>query len=122
LGAVGYFLLAGRFVFEGTNAIEICAQHLSAVPEPPSSSGGLSLDPELERIIMECLEKKVDDRPASGLEVADRLRALPIEPWTQEQAADWWDTVGEEIQLHRQLDEEFGGLGTIQAAPVFTDQ
>ncbi|MFW2387668.1 MAG: serine/threonine-protein kinase [Polyangiales bacterium] len=121
LGAVGYFLLAGRFVFEGTNAIEICAQHLSAIPEAPSSSGERDLNPELERIIMECLEKKADDRPASGLEVAERLRALPIEPWTQQQAADWWDTVGEEIKLHRQLDEEFGSLGTIQAVPAFTD-
>ena len=35
LGAVGYYLLTGRFVFEGTNAIEICAQHLSASPGTP---------------------------------------------------------------------------------------
>ena len=121
LGAVGYFLLAGRFVFEGTNAIEICAQHLSAAPEPLSMTGDRDLNPDLELIIMECLEKKAADRPASGLEVAERLRALPIERWTQEQAADWWDTVGEEIKLHRELDAEFGNLGTIQAAPAFTD-
>jgi len=121
LGAVGYFLLSGSFVFEGTNPIEICAQHLSAVPEPPSSNGGRDLNRDLERIIMECLEKKPDDRPASGAEVADRLRALPIERWSQQQAADWWDMVGAEIRAHRELDPELGSLGTIQAAPVFTD-
>jgi serine/threonine protein kinase len=121
LGAVGYFLLSGRFVFEGTNPIEICAQHLSAVPDPPSLTGGCDVNPDLERIIMECLEKKPDDRPASGVEIADRLRALPIERWSQQQAADWWDMVGAEIKVHRELDMEFGSLGTIQAAPVFSD-
>lgn len=120
LGAVGYYLLAGRFVFEGTNAIEICAQHLSATPEPPSVTGEREIDPELERIIMQCLEKKADDRPASAVEIADRLRALSIERWSQQHAALWWDTMGEEIKLHRELDAEFGSLGTIQAAPAFT--
>jgi len=121
LGAVGYFLLTGRFVFEGTNAIEICAQHLSTAPEPPSLTSGRQLNQDLERIIMECLEKKAADRPASGAEIAERLQALPIERWSQEQAAQWWDTIGEEIMLHRELDAEFGSLGTIQAAPAFTD-
>ena len=120
LGAVGYFLLTGRFVFEGTNAIEICAQHLSAVPEPPSLTGGRDLNEDLERIIMECLEKKAANRPASAVEMSDRLSALPIERWSQQQAVHWWDTVGEEIKLHRELDEELGSLGTIQAAPAVT--
>ncbi len=121
LGAVGYFLLSGRFVFEGTNAIEICAQHLSAAPTLPSSAGDRALNQDLERIVMQCLEKKPDARPASCAEIAERLQALPIERWTQQQAAEWWDTIGEEIRLHRELDAEFGSLGTIQAASAFTD-
>ena len=121
LGAVGYFLLSGCFLFEGANAIEICAQHLSTAPEPPSSRGARGLNRDLEGLIMQCLEKKPGDRPSSCLEIVERLQALPIEPWTQQHAADWWDTIGEEIKVHRNLDLEFGSLGTIQARPAFTD-
>ena len=122
LGAVGYFLLSGCFVFEGTNAIEICAQHISTAPTPPSSRAERALNPDFERIIMQCLEKKPGERPASCAEMAERLQALPIEPWSQQQAAEWWDTIGEEIKVHRELDAEFGDLGTIEARPAFTDR
>jgi len=121
LGAVGYYLLAGRFVFEGTSAIEICAQHLSAVPEPPSTVADLDVHPELERIVMQCLEKKRDDRPQSGAELAECLGALPIHRWTQRAAAHWWETVGQEIITHRERHSEVGSLATIQAQPVYTE-
>jgi serine/threonine-protein kinase len=121
LGAVGYYLLTGRFVFEGTNAIEICAQHLSAVPEAPSRAVERSINPGLEHIIMQCLDKKRDERPASGAEIANRLRALDIERWSQQQAERWWDTVGHSIVSSRDSYAEVGNLATIQAGPVFSD-
>ncbi len=71
---------------------------------------------------MQCLEKKPGERPASCVEIAERLQALPIERWSQQQAAEWWDTNGEEIKVHRELDMELGDLGTIQAGPAFTDR
>ncbi len=121
LGAVGYYLLAGRFVFDGTNPIEICAQHLSAQPDPPSFVTQSDVNAELERIIMRCLEKKRDDRPASGVEIAEQLRALPVERWSQQHAARWWETVGAGIIMCRARDAAVGSLATIQAEPVFTD-
>ncbi|MGB5501575.1 MAG: hypothetical protein WBM75_04160, partial [Polyangiales bacterium] len=66
-------------------------------------------------------EKKPGERPASCVEIAERLQALPIAPWSQQQAAQWWETFGEEIKVHRELDSEFGNLGTIHAKPAFTD-
>lgn len=121
LGAVGYYLLTGGFVFEGTNAIEICAQHLSAEPERPSSRLGHPVDPDLERLIMQCLEKKRDDRPSSSLELAKRLSSLTIEPWSQEQAAEWWATIGQDIVLMRDRDLAVGSLATIRAAQLESD-
>ncbi|MGD8825800.1 MAG: serine/threonine-protein kinase [Myxococcales bacterium] len=121
LGAVGYYLLAGRFVFEGTSAIEICAQHLSAAPEPPSTVARHSIHPELEQIIMQCLEKKREDRPASGAELAERLAALPVERWSQRAAARWWETVGQAILAGRSRNFEVGSLATIQAGRVYTE-
>lgn len=115
LGAVGYYLLTGRFVFEGTSAIEICAQHLSAIPEPPSSVTEHDVNPDLERIIMQCLEKKRADRPASGAEIAEQLRELAIERWSQRRAAEWWEGEGRAIIMGRGGDLEVGSLATIQA-------
>ncbi len=121
LGAVGYYLLAGCFVFEGKSAIEICAQHLSAVPEPPSEAARRHVHPELEQIVMQCLEKKRDDRPESGVELAERLRSVPVERWTQQAAAQWWDTKGQSITNRRRRNFEVGSLATIQAGPVYTE-
>jgi serine/threonine-protein kinase len=121
LGAVGYYLLTGRFVFEGTNPIEICAQHLSAIPEPPSSVAERDVNPGLERIIMQCLEKKRDNRPASGAEIAEQLQRLAIDSWSQQHAAQWWETEGNGIIMCRDRDVEVGSLATIQAERVFTE-
>ena len=120
LGAVGYYLLTGGFVFEGTSAIEICAQHLSAEPDLPSHRAERDIDPELEMLVMQCLEKKRDDRPASAAEIAMRLQALAIPAWSQEDAAAWWDTIGRDIALLRD-DLAVGSLATIQAAGMGTD-
>lgn len=120
LGAVGYYLLAGRFVFQGTNAIEICAQHLSAAPEPPSSVAACEVHRELEHIIMQCLEKKRDARPTSAAELASRLAVIPVDRWTQEAAGKWWQAVGQGIVVRRERQSEVGSLATIQAQPVYT--
>lgn len=121
LGAVGYYLLTGDFVFEGSNAIEICAQHLSAEPELPSLRVERQIEPELELLVMQCLQKKREDRPESAIEIALRLEALPIEPWSQRQAADWWATTGRDIILTRGQLTSVGSLATIQAGRLESD-
>lgn len=115
LGAVGYYLLTGGFVFEGDNPIEICAHHLSAEPELPSSRVERAIEPDLEILIMQCLEKKRDDRPSSAVEIAERLQRIAVKPWSQSDAARWWETVGREIIETRTRDIEVGSLATIQA-------
>ncbi|MGB5810709.1 MAG: serine/threonine-protein kinase [Polyangiales bacterium] len=115
LGAVGYYLLTGRFVFEGNNPIEICAQHMSAAPEPLSEVCGHGIDPDLERLIMQCLKKKRDDRPPSGAAVSEALGALSVERWAQEQAAVWWASVGDSLASRRGGNLDVGTLATIHA-------
>ena len=117
LGAVAYYMLTGHFVFDATDAVQILAMHLSATPEPLSAYPGCRIDPELESLIMQCLEKNRDDRPDSGVEISDRLRALPIQRWTQRDAELWWDTVGMRLMAHKAHDPQVGTLETIQAEP-----
>jgi serine/threonine protein kinase len=121
LGAVGYYLLTGGFVFEGENPIEICAQHLSSEPEVPSFRLGHEIKPDLEILIMQCLEKKRDDRPASAVEIAERLQTISVKPWSQGDAAQWWSTVGREIIATRERHIEVGSLATIQAGHQGTE-
>jgi serine/threonine protein kinase len=121
LGAVGYYLLTGCFVFEGDNVMQICMQHLNEAPQPPSLVAGRDLNSDLERLILQCLEKKRDDRPASGAEISERLQALPIERWSQEHAAQWWDWSGKQIMAHRKQETEIGDLGTVQVEQGFAE-
>ena len=36
VGAVGYFLLTGKPVFESERVVEVCADHIHKAPTPPS--------------------------------------------------------------------------------------
>jgi tRNA A-37 threonylcarbamoyl transferase component Bud32 len=91
LGAVGYFLLTGRNVFEGENAAEICAKHLDELPEPPSRRAGVPVPGDLEAIILRCLEKDPAARPAGAAEVRDALLACSdAGAWSQDEAGAWW--------------------------------
>jgi len=91
LGAVGYFLVTGRRVFEGKTAVDLCIQHVTAKPKPPSEVASIHIAPELEAIIMRCLEKKPTDRFASADELALALAAVPPEKdWDRAEATRWW--------------------------------
>ncbi len=90
LGAVGYFLLTGKRVFEGKTAVDICIQHVTATPKRPSEIGAIC-SPALEAIIMKCLAKNPHDRFPSADDMAAALRAIgPNRDWTTEDARVWW--------------------------------
>lgn len=93
VGAVGYFLLTGSFVFSGTSAIEVLGKQVNDTPEDPSERLGRSLDPYLEGLILRCLAKDPADRPADAgvlLEALSSGYQSPIGTWTQKEAAAWW--------------------------------
>ena len=91
LGAVGYWLLTGTHVFGGTSIVEVCAHHLHSTPEPPSARLGASVAEDLEAVILACLEKRAENRPASAQVLRERLRACSSAgQWTNARAARWW--------------------------------
>jgi serine/threonine protein kinase len=73
LGAVGYFLLRGEPMFRGSSLIEVCCHHLHSTPPPLGLSRDDACAAELERILLGCLAKDPDARPASAAEVARAL-------------------------------------------------
>jgi serine/threonine protein kinase len=90
VGAVGYFLLTGKPVFEGRHVMEICSKHLNEAPLPPSQRLGRAVSPELERVLLACLAKTPADRPASAVALAAALTSCKVgESWSKHQAAQW---------------------------------
>ena len=91
LGAVGYWLLTGTHVFGGKSILEVCAHHLHSVPDPPSTRLGAPVAPDLEAVLLACLAKRPEDRPASAHVLRERLRACAAAGrWTNARAAQWW--------------------------------
>jgi serine/threonine-protein kinase len=91
VGATAYFLLTGEHVFDGSNLVEVCSQHLHQPPVPPSQKRA-DVPASVEKIVLACLEKKPEDRPESAAALATMLAACSSEiaPWTRSDAASWW--------------------------------
>ena len=91
LGAVGYWLLTGTHVFNGKSIVEVCAHHLHSAPDAPSTRLGMPVARDLEAVLLGCLAKRPEDRPASAHVLRERLRACGAAGrWTNARAAQWW--------------------------------
>jgi len=91
LGCVAYFLLTGYLVFDADKTFQMIAKHLQATPIPPSKRA-LHVPAPLERLILSCLAKDPNDRPQSAGELARSLALIDLDPWSEEQATEWWKT------------------------------
>jgi len=93
LGCVLYWLLTGQLVFQGKSPGRLMHLHIQAPPAPPSERSELPIPPALDALVLSCLAKNADDRPADGNELRERLSALGLaEQWTRARAQHWWDT------------------------------
>ena len=92
LGCVGYYLLTGALVFEGQTAMQLVLRHLQAAPVPPSERVGVTVPPELERLILECLAKAPGARPAGAPALMEALGRCDAGEWTQAEARAWWES------------------------------
>jgi serine/threonine-protein kinase len=92
LGCVGYWLLTGALVFNGSTPMEIVVEHVKSPPVPPSKRTEVQIPSGLDDLILACLEKDPGNRPENmnaflkGLEKCSCSRS-----WTEERARDWWN-------------------------------
>ena len=92
LGCVAFWMLTGQLVFQADNVMNMLAAHVMDAPRRPSEVCGQPIDRELERLVLKCLAKRPEDRPASCAELARELGALDLtRGWTQEDAGRWWE-------------------------------
>ena len=91
VGAVGYFLVTGQPLFDCASLGEVLMHQVKHLPATPSERLGRPVSPELGNLLMRCLAKNPDERPASARELADALAKCPgAAEWTRERAEEWW--------------------------------
>jgi serine/threonine-protein kinase len=79
LGCVAYYLLTGRLVFEGDTPLQIILKHLQQPAEPPSRMSDRAIPPALDELVLACLAKRSEDRPATAAELSQRLTQVASE-------------------------------------------
>lgn len=93
LGCVAYWLVTGQYVFPGDSPMQMAMNHLNATPLAPSERTELRIPPEFDKLVLDCLKKKPDERIQTVDELDERLAAIPLAtPWTRERARQWWNT------------------------------
>ncbi len=112
LGALGYWLLTGTHVFSGMSVVEVCAHHLHSPPEPPSVRLRAPVAADLEALILDCLAKRPEARPASARLLRERLRACTCAPeWTNDRASAWWAANRQQLRSARSTAERSTDAG-----------
>lgn len=91
VGAVGYFLLTGKSVFEANSLVDLMQMHVTETPTPPSHRVNVKVSEELESIILGCLEKSRARRPQTARDLAQQLlRCSAAHDWKLVDAETWW--------------------------------
>jgi serine/threonine-protein kinase len=91
LGALAYFLVTGHRVFTGKTSVDVCVQHVSTPPVPPSRRTERPVPAGLEGVILACLEKDPARRPSDARTLARTLAELPeAAEWDEDAAMEWW--------------------------------
>ena len=92
LGCVAFWLLTGRRVFEGETAMKVLVKHIHDEPDPPSRIVG-AVAADMDRLVLDCLEKERDKRIGSADELAERLASISCSnPWTPSRSRHWWES------------------------------
>lgn len=92
LGALGYYLLTGRPVFDEVSDDELYHRHIRVVPENPSVRLDKPVEPILETLLMRCLSKNPEDRPANAEAFLAELTASGLSrKWDAAAVKQWWE-------------------------------
>ena len=78
LGCVAYYLLTGKLVFEAQTAMQMAVAQVSERPLPPSQRTRQPIPKALEALVMQCLEKLPEKRPASAVVLLAALKSLDL--------------------------------------------
>jgi len=98
VGAVAFYLLTGRHLFEGSSVVEVLGHHMHTEPPRASAHVPAPIPDALDELIWRCVSKDPDSRPKSALAFLDELAGIPgVAPWTPADALRWWNEHGSKV-------------------------
>ena len=94
IGAVAYYMLSGRRLFEAADDLALTTLILNDEAPRLANTAGQPIPPELDLMVAACLEKRREDRPQRIGDLVVALDALAGEHrWSEAEAAAWWQQV-----------------------------
>ncbi len=91
VGAVAFFLLSGRRMFETEDTLALTSRVLNEVPPRLSRIAAQAIPPELDVLVAACLEKDREARPPDILAVKEVLEGVADRArWSQRDAEAAW--------------------------------
>jgi serine/threonine-protein kinase len=98
VGAVAFYLLTGRHLFEGETAMATLGHHMHTEPPRTSAHAPGPIPEALDQLIWSCVSKNPDERPETALAFLQKLARIPDgEPWTPASALEWWQEMGPRV-------------------------
>jgi serine/threonine-protein kinase len=76
VGAVAFFMLSGKKLFESDDDLALSSKILNEIPPRVSLAAAQPIPVELDLLIQACLEKKREDRPQRAADLLEALDAL----------------------------------------------
>ena len=93
LGCVAYWMITGKHVFEGDNAMAVALKHLQEEPVDPRRRSELPIPDQFGLVVMQCLEKDPARRPQSASALLELLEGCELDAaWDRSRAQRWWET------------------------------
>jgi tRNA A-37 threonylcarbamoyl transferase component Bud32 len=91
LGAVGYWLLTGKTLFDDATVEALLVCQVKDQPLPPAERLGKPVSADLADLLMRCLAKQPEQRPSSAEALEQALAACASAgTWTAADAERWW--------------------------------
>jgi len=92
VGCMLHWMLTGRLAFSGDTPMKMAIAHVTETPEPPSAYSSHHIPAELDELVLACLEKDPEDRPASAIELSQRLASIALPDSRPDSQSEPWNT------------------------------
>jgi hypothetical protein len=80
VGAVAFFMLSGKKVYESNDDLELTSRILNEVPPRVSQAASQPIPVELDLLVQACLEKRREDRPQRVADLIEALDSIAVAP------------------------------------------